>query len=76
MTDGPDWSEVDAWLDPLAGAVTPEHLALVDSYRPPEPGRDTLPPVRAYTAPWTVSAYRHEPGIKPGINASTEQAAG
>ncbi len=60
MTDEPDWAEVDAWLDPLAGALTPEHLALVDSY---QPSPAELPPLWHETeTSWQLGAYRYEAG--------------
>lgn len=59
---GPDWTEVDAWLDPLAGALPVEHLALVDSYRRPDSTAE-LPPLWHETeTSWQVGAYRYEAG--------------
>lgn len=60
MTAEPDaWAEVDAWLDPLAGHLTTEHLNRVDSYRPPAPA-DDQPHYQTDTS-WQTHAYRHEP---------------
>lgn len=59
---GPDWSEVDAWLDPLTGALTPEHLALVDGYQPPD--RIAEEPLAGRYVPWELTgcAYHAEAG--------------